>query len=264
MIEKLVLPEIRELIEANDLATLGGVLNDWLPADVASLLQSLDPTDVARVLQALDPSLASQVFEYLDLDTQERMLGIMSEAQSAAILEGMSPDDRTALLEELPQELADRLLALLSPEQQAIADSLLQYNPESVGRLMTPDYIAVKKDWTIKHVLDHVRTHGKDSETLNVIYVVDDENKLIDDLRIRFVLLAPLHQHVRDLIDDRFIALKATDDKKTAVERLSKVRPHRPAGDRRARHARRNRHDRRRAGRGRGGGDPRDPEVRRP
>jgi magnesium transporter len=145
------------------------------------------------------------------------VLGIMTEAQSAAILEGMSPDDRTALLEELPQELADRLLALLSPEQRAIAHSLLQYNRESVGRLMTPDYVAVKKDWTIKHVLDHVRTHGKDSETLNVIYVVDDENKLTADLRIRFVLLAPLHQHVRDLIDDRFIALKATDDKKTAV-----------------------------------------------
>ena len=218
MIAKLALPEIRELLEADDLATLGTVLNDWLPADLAGVISAVDDGCKVRLLHALLCPLAAQAFEYLDLDTQERLLGVMPEAQSAVILEDMAADDRTALLEELPREHAERLIGLLSPVQKAVAESLLRYNPDSIGRLMTPDYVAVKKGWSVKHVLDHVRNHGKDSETLNVIYVVDEEHRLVDDLRIRSVLLAPLHQHITEILDNRFIALKSTDDKKTAVE----------------------------------------------
>ena len=83
---------------------------------------------------------------------------------------------------------------------------------------MTPDFVSVRKEWTIRHVLDHVRAHGRDSETLNVIYVVNGDNRLIDDLRIREILLAPLHAVVSDLCDNRFVSLNATDDKKEAVE----------------------------------------------
>jgi magnesium transporter len=217
MIAKLALPEVQELLGQDDLATLASVLNDWLPADLAGLLDGLDDADKRRVLRALNPPLAAQVFEYLDLDTQHRLLDVMAGEEAAALLDNMAPDDRTALLEELPPERAERLLALLSPEQRAVAERLLRHGPDSVGRLMTTDYVAVRKDWTIKHVLDHVRAHGKDSETLNVIYVVDDRNTLIDDLRIRSVLVAPLHQHVRDVIDGAFVALHVTDDKSTAV-----------------------------------------------
>jgi magnesium transporter len=218
MIGKLALPEVRELLDAGDTETLGAVLNDWLPADLAGLLEGLDEAERVRVLRALKGPLAAQVYEYLDLDGQERLLEALTEPEAAALLDAMSPDDRTALLEELPPEKADRFLALLSADQRAVAESLLKYSPDSVGRLMTPDYVAVRRDWTIKHVLDHVRAHGKDSETLNVIYVVDDAHCLVADLRIRFVLLAPLHQHVRDVMSGQFIALKATDDKKAAVE----------------------------------------------
>jgi magnesium transporter len=218
MIAKLALPEIRELLEAKDHRTLGEVLSGWLAADLAELLGQLDDRDTAEILRALDGPLASQAFEYLDLATQERLIAAMPEAESALILEGMAADDRTALLEEISPDLAAKLLALLSPKERTVAENLLQYNPDTVGRLMTPDYLAVRREWTVKHVLDHVRTHGRDSETLNVVYVVDDHHCLVDDLRIRYVLLAPLHQHVRDLLDGQFVSLRATDDKRTAVE----------------------------------------------
>lgn len=218
MIEKLALPEIRELLEVNDLQTLREVVNRWHPADLAGLLDRLDDPDKLRVLRALEGPLAAQVFEYLDLSIQEDLIQVLPEDETAVILEAMAADDRTALLEELPTDLAARLIERLSPGERAVAESLLRYLPDSVGRLMTPDYIAVRRDWTIKHVLDHVRSHGKDSETLNVIYVVDGDHRLIDDVRIRNILLAPLHQHVRDVCGGRIVALRATDDKKTAVE----------------------------------------------
>src|SRR5262249_10931665 len=141
---------------------------------------------------------------------------------SAEILNAMAPDDRTALLAELPPDQANRLIELLNPEQRAVARRLLDYPEGSVGRLMTPDYVVVRKDWTIRHVLDHVRAHGRDSETLNVIYIVDDQNKLIDDLRIREVLLAPLHTRVSDVMDGQCVNLRVTDDVEAAVQDFRK------------------------------------------
>ena len=91
---------------------------------------------------------------------------------------------------------------------------------------MTPHYVAVREHWTVREVLDYVRAHGQDSETLNVIYVVDEQGLLIDDIRIREFLLAPLDNRVVDLMDRRFVALKATDDQEAAVARLPPVRPH--------------------------------------
>ena len=130
----------------------------------------------------------------------------------------MAPDDRTRFLEELPPDRMQRLLALLSPEERKVAESLLAYPEDSVGRLMTPDYIAVKEHWTVEHVLDFVRTYGKDSETLNAIYVVDDRGKLVDDIRMRDVLLASPNARVQSLMDRSFVALRVTDDKAEAVE----------------------------------------------
>ena len=108
----------------------------------------------------------------------------------------MSPDDRTQLLEELPSSAVTQLLRLLSPEERATAQSLLNYPEGSIGRLMTPDFIAVHDHWTVKEVLDFIREHGRDSETLNVIYVVDEKGKLIDDVRIREFLLRPFDAKV--------------------------------------------------------------------
>jgi magnesium transporter len=218
MLGKLALPEIRELIAAHDDDTLGEVVNRWHSADLADLVAALSPLEQVHVLRLIKPRLAAEAFAYLDIDTQQEVLNSLSVDESKFILNEMAPDDRTALLAELPPDQAERLIDLLDPEQKIIARALLDYGEDSVGRLMTPDYVVVRREWTMRHVLDHIRAHGRDSETLNVIYIVDDQNKLIDDLRIREILLAPLHTHVSDLMDNKFLALIVTDDKKKAVE----------------------------------------------
>jgi magnesium transporter len=218
VLEKLVLPEIRELLAGHDHATLSEVLNRWPPADVAGLFAQLNDEEDTHLLRTLDPHLAALTFEYLDLPTEERLLAALADSDAARILNDMAPDDRTALLEDLPADQAERLLGLMSPEESSVARRLLRYHEETVGRLMTPDYVAVRQDWTVRRVLDHVRTHGKQSETLTVLYVVDAEGRLVDDISIGKFLMAPLHAHVHDLMGKRFVALKTTDDKKSAVE----------------------------------------------
>lgn len=218
MLGKLLVPEIRELIAARDEATLAEALDRWLPADIVVLITDLPPAEQPAAFKLLRGPQRVQVFEYLDRSTQKSLLESLSSEEAGHILNEMAADDRTALFEAFPPEQADRFLKLLSADQEAITRSLLKYPENSVGRLMTPDFVAVRHHWTLQHVLDFVRSHGKDSETLNVVYVVDHEHKLIDDLRMRQILLAPVSKAVQDLMDRNFVALSVTDDKKKSVE----------------------------------------------
>ena len=222
MLSKLLMPEIESLIAERKLSILKEILSDWTPADIADLIIDLPEQDKVIVFRVLPVDLATDTFEHLEFDTQEELLKAVGNEEVAAILNDMSPDDRTALLEELPGTSAKRLIQLLSAEERKIAQTLLGYPENSVGRLMTPDYIAVKQDWTVSETLDYIRKNGADSETLNVIYVVDSRGKLIDDIRIREVILSPLDKMISDLMDENFTALNVHDDQEKAVELFKK------------------------------------------
>jgi len=209
--------ELAALLRARDYARLRDLLRNRHASDVASLLTALSLEDQVVVFRVLPRKDAAAVFEYLSQEDKESLLKAMAQEDVATLLNNMAPDDRTLFLEELPAEVTRQLLALLTPKERSVALTLLGYPEASVGRLMTPDFVAVREEWTVREVLDYVRTHGQDSETLNVIYVVDSQGLLIDDIRIREFLLAPLEGRVSDLMDRRFVALKATDDQAAAV-----------------------------------------------
>ena len=217
-LEKLVLPEIKELLQTKNLTTLHEVLRRWIAADVGALVSDLEPDDRTWVFRSLEGPAASQVFAYVQRAVQEELIESLPSPELAKILNGMAPDDRTALLAQLPKERTERLLSLLTPEERKVAESLLAYPEDSVGRLMTPDYIAVKEHWSLEYVLDHVRTYGKDSETLNAVYVTDERGHLIDDIRMREILLAPLHVRVRELMDRKSVSLDVDLSQHEAVE----------------------------------------------
>src|SRR6266853_567234 len=217
MVGKILEPEIKSLIEARNFAALREMFREWPPADVAEVILDMEEDDQVIIFRVLPSALAADVFEYLDVDAQQTLLRAMAHEQVVAILNEMSPDDRTALLEELPSAAARQLIRLLTPEERHVATALLGYPEDSVGRLMTPDFIAAKEDWTVQHVLDYVREYGRDRETLNFIYVVDDRGKLIDDVRMREFLLRPLTAKVSDIRDRNFAALNATDSQQDAL-----------------------------------------------
>jgi magnesium transporter len=212
-----LLPNAKQVLRTRDFAMLPVVLKEWTPNDLAELMTDLPTSDQLVVLQHLPRSQAVATFQYLPPKTQERLLKVMPAEEAAAILNGMSPDDRTILLEESSETASKKMLELLAPDERAVAVSLLEYPERSVGRLMTPDYIALLENWTVQQVLDYIRAHGQDSETLNVVYVVDEKGTLIDDLRIREFLLSPLTRRVSDLMDRQFVALQTTDDQEAAV-----------------------------------------------
>jgi magnesium transporter len=210
------------MIEARDFAALREVFGEWPPADVAEVILDLPEDDQVITFRVLPHDLAADVFEYIGIEEQQKLLRAMAHEQVVAILNEMAPDDRTALLEELPSDAARKLIRFLTPEERRVATALLGYPEDSVGRLMTPDFIAVKEDWTVQQVLDYIRAYGHDSETLNVIYVVNDQGKLIDDIRMREFLLKSLTSAVRDLMQETFVALNVTDSQHDALNAFRK------------------------------------------
>lgn len=210
-------PDLERIIRARDFSALRGKLENWEPADLASLIISLPVEDQVIVFRILPRGLAADVFEYLNLAAQELLLKTMAQNDVAVLLNDMAPDDRTHLLDELPAAVTKQMLSLLTPKERIIAISLLGYPEDSIGRLMTPDYVSVRQNWTVEQVLAHIRSHGQDSETLSTIYVVDEEGVLIDCLGIRNILLASPATRVSDLMDHRVVALKASDDQETAI-----------------------------------------------
>lgn len=213
---------VHELIEQRNFLELKKIFTDWLPADIGELIVELPAEEQVVVFRLLPHGIAAVVFEYLRHHAQKTLLEAMGREDVVRIVNEMSADDRTALLEELPAEAVKQLLRLLTPDQLRVAQGLLNYPEKSVGRLMTPDFIAVKETQTLKEVLDFIREYGSESETLSVIYVINDNGVLIDDVRIREFLLKPLDFTVKQVRDDSFVALKPTDTESTAAQLFKK------------------------------------------
>jgi magnesium transporter len=208
---------VKELVEARDEAELVAQLKNALPSDLAEVFPELSKKDQRFLFELLPQNLATNTFEFLDVSDQQNLLKQLSIPQVSTLLNALSPDDRTAFLEKLPPKTIQEYLHLLSPSERQVALKLLGYPENSVGRLMTPDFLAVRKDWTVRQVLDFIRAYGHDSETINLIYVVDDKGKLVDDIKIKeFLFVSPTHK-VSDLMDNSFIALFTTDDQEVAI-----------------------------------------------
>lgn len=222
MLHRLILPEIKSLIKEKKWTDLKEALKNVAVPDIADLFLDLDKKERGILFRMLPKPLSSEVFSYLDSSHKDALLKEMANGEVRDLLVNLSPDDRTQFLEELPGQATQRLLNLLSPEDRKETLILLGYPEESVGRLMTPDYVAVRPEWSIEQALEHIRKKGKDSETINMIYVVDPSWKLIDDLELRRLILARPSDSVEQIMDYAFVSIGALEDREKAVQLIQR------------------------------------------
>jgi magnesium transporter len=222
MIAHLLKPEFEELIQKKDWITIKESLEDVPAVDVAELLEDLEPEVAIVIFRLLKKAKAADVFTYLSSGKGVELLEVFSRQQLSDVMSNLEPDERVALMEELPGGLTQRVLNSMEPDQVAQVRRLLGYPTESIGRLMTTNYVKVKKDWTVDNSLNHIRKYGRNAETVNVIYVVNEQEKLIDDLRLNQLIIADPESTIEDIMDHSFEALSAFDDQEHAVEMLSK------------------------------------------
>ncbi len=211
---------IGELIENRSWKSVKNEVAILEPHQVAEIIESLSKSDRIILFRLLPRELAKETFQHLSHNEQEDIIeGLAANIEKlTSLLNDLDPDDRTAFFEELPGEVSQRLIQMLSKGERDIATQLLGYPKDSIGRLMTPEYVAVRPYFTVQQALEHIRKFGRDSETLNVIYIVDDRWKLIDDIRIKEIILASPEQTIAELSDNRFISLNAYSDQEVAVK----------------------------------------------
>lgn len=214
--------EIKELVNARNWPKLREQVKTWPPPEIADLLFDLGKEDRGLFFLALPRDIATETFAYLRSEEQNEILRSMTDEETRQIIAGLSPDDRTHILEELPGAATQRLLNLLSPEDLEEARFLLGYPEESVGRLMTPDYVAVRPNWTVSQALDHIRSLGLTSETINRIFVVDDSWHLLDDIELKKFIFGKPDDLVADLMDHSVASISAFADREKVVDLIRK------------------------------------------
>lgn len=211
---------IKELIKNQEWAELRAVLTGLPAPDIASVMPAVEKHERMLMFRLLPRQLGAELFSYLESKSKDMLLMELTDEEARSILASLSPDDRTEFLEELPGQAIQRMLNLLTPQDRKEALQLLGYPQESVGRLMTPDYVAVRADWSIAQALEHIRNKGRDSETINVIYVTDASWVLLDELSLRKFILANPNDLVSQIMDYTFVAISPFKDREEAVKTI--------------------------------------------
>ncbi len=220
MIEEVELDQIQSLIVERNWSELRKILAPYPPDAVSEMLTDFSKTDRVLMFRCLGREQAADAFSFLDDELQEQLLGELTDQETRDVLANMSPDDRTALLEELPAPVTQKLLNFLSPDDRKEALTLLGYPEDSVGRLMSPDFAAVRADMTLPDAMAAIKRQAADSETLNMIYITDASGKLIDDIPLRRFIVARDDQTVEDIMDGHFVSLIATAPQEEAVNTM--------------------------------------------
>lgn len=216
-VDQLVLPELREMLEERQFEEVKALLSDLYPQDIAHLIDDLEDPHRGLLFRLLPRSLSVEVFEELSADSQVAVLNSLSDQRVAEILDEMSDDDRVELLEEAPPAAVRKLLTLLTPEQRTLCMRALGYPEDSVGRLMTPDFVDLAADMSVADALARIRQVGLKKETIYTCYVTDHEQHLLGVVSLRKLVTSDPAARVGDLMNTSVISVTTTTDQEEAA-----------------------------------------------
>ncbi len=209
--------KFEEIIRSADKLAIQEFLNHQNISDVAELIYDNEEFE-SQIISLLSIHRAVSVFKILELPAQKRIIKDLPPFKTAELLNELPPDDRTSFLSELPSSAVRELVKTLNPDERKITLSLLGYPENSVGRLMTPDYVYVYENDNVEEVFTTIRRYAKSSETIDVLYVINKNGELLDDIKIKDFIMATPEKKVSDLMDGRYISLNADDDQEIASE----------------------------------------------
>lgn len=218
---KIEIEQVKELLAERNFQELRAAFRDFATADIAELFDQLEITDCIVLFRLIPKVRRAEVFSYMMFERQEEMLDRLPDEVVSNVLNEMEPSDRTQLFEELPDGIVNRLLLKLSPKERIIAKQLLSYPEESVGRLMSPEFIALKSQMSVKDAIEFIRWDAQEraESSLHHLYVVDDEGKLLGDLSLASLVLAdPGTIPVERIMDTTQQPLMAYADESAAVD----------------------------------------------
>ncbi len=222
MLKELLQPDIEKLIAAGEWDGIIEAILEFHPSEISELIQDIDKNNIIKFFRRFPAKKSSEVFPYLEKGLQIYLLKNLPRIRIKNIFLEMSPDDRTEILEDIKDELRYYILKLLPRQEFIESRRLLSYPEDSIGRLMTPEFIAINQDWTVSKAFSHIRKYGKEKETISTIYIIDDAWNLIDDLNLYDLILAAPNAKIKNLLDYEYFYLSAYDDQEKSVEEMKK------------------------------------------
>jgi magnesium transporter len=223
MINTLLLPELREMLAADDAAGLEEFCAAMHPARAAEFMEGLSADEMWRVLQCADGERRAEIFEFIDQDKQVEILETADRGETSALITEMAPDDRVDLLKQVDPETVEAVLALAPTEERRDINRLIQYPEGTAGSVMTTNVARLPETLTVWQALEEIARQAKDHETIYYIYIVDAENHLRGLVSARQLVthLGTPDAPVSDLMQRDLVTVEATDDQEAVAAKVA-------------------------------------------
>lgn len=212
----------RGLLKEKKFVALRAMAQDMNESDIAVILEKMEDEDMLKIFRLFPKELAADVFSQLDDDSQQYIITQLSDHEAGVVIDNMYADDATDLLEEMPANVVKRILAYASAETRKDVNHLLQYPEDSAGSIMTVEFVDLKSTMTVEDAIHRVRKLGKDSETVNVCYVLDAKRELIGTVAIRYLIIRNKNELIRDIMHEDVVSCSTSDDQEHVAQIFKK------------------------------------------
>ena len=223
MLEEEKKEELLALLSGKKYRELKSQLVEMNEVDIASFIEELDSEKTVVVFRMLPKELASEVFACLEVEQQQHIITSITDNELRAIIDDLYVDDAVDMLEELPATIVRRVLQNSSPDTRKLINQFLNYPENSAGSLMTIEYVDLHDYFTVRKAMDYIRRTGIDKETVYTCYVIDDQRRLVGQVSLRKLIIAPESACIRDIMDTNIVSA-ATTDESTPPERPKMTR----------------------------------------
>ena len=213
--------QIQNFLEERAFRDLKNYLLDQNPVDIAESLDDFGEKEFSLCFRLLTKELATEVFVNMDSDRQKLLIDGLSDARLKEILEEICPDDAADLVGEMPAGVVSRILKHTDAEMREAINAILLYPKNSVGSIMTTEYVSLRRDMTVEEAIAKIRRVGVDKETVYTCYVTE-QRKIVGIVSVRTLLIARDEEILENLMTTECISVQTTDDREVAVEKISK------------------------------------------
>ena len=207
-------------LKTKDVNELKKTLNEANELDIINIMDEMSNEEIALSYRLLDKDLALEVFEGLDLNDQQKLIKLLTEKDAIEVFKELAPDDRVRLLDELPAGVAKRMLASLNKEDREDINLLMGFASETAGRLMTPEYVRLRGEWTVASALENLRVIAKEKETIYTLFVTDESRKLEGVISLRDLFIADENAKVVDIMEDDVVSFDTDTDQEEVAKSL--------------------------------------------
>lgn len=213
---------ILELIESKKFGLLKKELSEINPADLSEIFDEIDSKDIPVVFRILPKELAAEVFVLMDSDMQKLLISCFSDKELREVMDELFMDDTVDIIEEMPASVVKRILKQTDAATRRVINQLLAYPDDSVGSIMTTEYIDLKKGMTVDDAFDRIRKIGVDTEAIYTCYVTDSRRKLQGIVSVKDLLLSSRDTIIDEIVDENVIKATTLDNKEEIAAQFDK------------------------------------------